>query len=404
MMGTQGEHVVFVAAGAEVQGAPGGWGLLRVRRNGSLAAIPLYDGAIVGSASGQRDDVMSVSDTTVCPHHAQFVVRPDGVYVSDLDSPTGTWLDGVPVSMLGLAHGSVLRMGDSVMLFVERELDTYAGAPSMMGDVVIGVRQRSWMDAVVEHIENRRSLVIQGASGVGKSTMARAAVQRAEGLPPTHVIDGASIDPDQLIRAYGESGSTLWLVTHIDQMPRAAQSDLVRAVRATEGSMLIGTVVGALEDAHAEGRVGSSLMALVETRVLRVPSLAERREDIPALTIEMLRRVGVRLDAGAEAVFECVLRAGWPGGVRELGAHLAAAFEAGETAERAAKILCRTVPRSCPKEPLALQLSDRDLARVRLQKALAMASGTVAVAARELRMSRQAFYRELRRLAPDASR
>jgi hypothetical protein len=404
MMGTQGEHVVFVAAGADVQGAPGGWGLLKVRRNGSLSAIPLYDGAIVGAASGQRDDVISVRDATDCPHHAQFLVRPDGVYVSDLDSPTGTWLDGVPVSMLGLAHGSVLRMGDSVMLFVERELDTYAGTPSVMGDVVIGVRQRTWMDAAVGHIENCRSLVIQGASGVGKSTMARAAIQRAGGMSHTYVVDGASIDPDQLIRAYGEGGPTLWLVTHIDQMPRAAQSDLVRAVRATEGSMLIGTVVGALEDAHAEGRVGSSLMSLVETRVLRVPSLAERREDIPALTIELLRRVGIRLDAGAEAVFECVLRAGWPGGVRELGAQLAAAFDAAETPERAAKILCRTVPRSCPKEPLALQMSDMDLARVRLQKALAMASGTVAVAARELRMSRQAFYRELRRLGTDASR
>jgi transcriptional regulator of acetoin/glycerol metabolism len=47
---------------------------------------------------------------------------------------------------------------------------------------------------------------------------------------------------------------------------------------------------------------------------------------------------------------------------------------------------------------MPLQVSDPDLARARLQKALALASGTVAVAARELRMSRQAFYRELRRL------
>lgn len=162
--------------------------------------------------------------------------------------------------------------------------------------------------------------------------------------------------------------------------------------------MLVATVVGAIEDAQAEGRVGASLMGLVENRTLKVPELEQRREDVPALTIEMLRRMGVSLNHGAESVFEAVLRAGWPGGVRELGAHLAAAFDAGGTAEAAAEILCQSVPRAGVKEPLPLQESDADLARARLRRALDRASGTVAVAARELRMSRQAFYRELRRL------
>jgi DNA-binding NtrC family response regulator len=212
------------------------------------------------------------------------------------------------------------------------------------------------------------------------------------------VVDGATIDPEHLLRTYDTEGPMLWLVTHVDRLPRAAQSDLVRAIRATEGSMMIGTVVGALEDAHAEGRVGTTLMGLVETRVLRVPDLEERREDIPALALEMLRRVGIRLTEGAEDVFECVLRAGWPGGVRELGKQLAVAFDAGGTVEGAVGILCGTIERAAAKEPMPLQVSDPDLARARLQKALALASGTVAVAARELRMSRQAFYRELRRL------
>ena len=397
MIGIEGEPVGITASN-DVMRREGGWGLVRVAPNGALSAIPLYDGAILGCARG-HGGVIDVGDGALAVQHAQFVVRPDGVYVSDLDTPTGTRLDGVPISMLGLAHGSVLRMGNTLALFVERDLETYVGAPGYVGgEMVAGVRQREWIDPAVAHVRAGRSMVIQGGPGVGKSTLARVAV-RASGVQlPVHAFDGVGLEPEQLLHRLEVAGPMIWLIQHIDRIPRAAQADLVRAIRSTEGAMLVATVVGAIEDAQAEGRVGASLMGLVENRTLKVPELEQRREDVPALTIEMLRRMGVSLNHGAESVFEAVLRAGWPGGVRELGAHLAAAFDAGGTAEAAAEILCQSVPRAGVKEPLPLQESDADLARARLRRALDRASGTVAVAARELRMSRQAFYRELRRL------
>lgn len=373
-----------------------GWGLVCIASDGTLRPVPLHDGAIVGR--GQAN-VIDLGDDRLNPQHAQFVVRADGVYISDLDTSSGTRIDGVPVSMLGLAEGCVLRLGSTLALFVERDLAAYAGRPTVVGgEMVVGARQQSWVEAVIANVAQRKSLVIQGGPGVGKATLGRVAMRVSGDGVPVQVVDGATIDPDHLLRTYDTPGPTLWLITHIDRLPRAAQSDLVRVVRSTEGSMLVGTVVGALEDAHAEGRVGTSLMGLVETRVLRVPDLEERREDIPALSIEMLRRVGIRLAEGADGVFECVVRAGWPGGVRDLGKQLAVAFDAGGTVEGAVEILRRTIERAAAKEPMPLQASDPDLARARLQKALALASGTVAVAARELRMSRQAFYRELRRL------
>lgn len=395
MADVQGVEFEF-SVGARSARETSGWGLVCFASDGALRPVSLHDGAVVGRGQGNGLDL---GDDSLDPQHARFVVRADGVYISDLDTSTGTRIDGVPVSILGLAEGCVLRMGSTLALFVERDLAAYAGRPTVVGgELVVGTRQRSWVEAAIANVTHRKSMVIQGSPGVGKATLARVAMRVAGDGVPVQVVDGATIDPDHLLRTYDTPGPTLWLVTHVDRLPRAAQSDLVRVIRATEGSMMIGTVVGALEDAHAEGRVGTSLMGLVETRVLRVPDLEERREDIPALSLEMLRRMGIRLTEGVDGVFECVLRAGWPGGVRELGKQLAVAFDAGGTVEGAVGILRRTIERAGAKEPMPLQASDPDLARARLQKALALASGTVAVAARELRMSRQAFYRELRRL------
>ncbi len=397
MNGMQGVPVKTTEEGGDLRRSDG-WGLVRFGGDGGLEAIPLYDGAIVGRGSGATE-VVEVDDADMAPRHAQFFVRPDGAYVADLDTPTGTRLDGVAIRMMGLAQGSVLRFGKTVALFVERDLLTYQGRPPVFGDeMVLGSRHTAVFDEAVDHVRQARSLVVCGGPGIGKSTFARVAVRTAGTGVAVHAFDGAAVDPSALLTAFDVAGPAIWLVEHIDRVPRAMQADLVRTVRAVPGSTLVATVVGAIEDGQADGRIGASLMGLVESRVLPVPDLEDRREDLPALTLEMLRRVGVRLSEGSEDVFEAVLRAGWPGGMRELGTHLAAAFDAGGSSFEAAKILSRSVPRSGPKSPLPLQEADADLARTRLRRALDHASGTVAVAARELRMSRQAFYRELRRL------
>lgn len=398
MIGTQGAPVGYTE-GSDVTGRNGGWGLVCVAADGSTSTVPLADGAVVGRASG-RGDVVEIDDPTLEVQHAQFFVRPDGAYVSDLDTASGTRLDGVPISMMGLAHGNVLRMGNLLTLFVERNLQSYAGRALIHGgELIAGSRQRPWIDAATEHVRAGRSFVVQGGPGIGKSTLSRVAVRQAGAQLPVQTIEGGAVGHEALLHLFDRAVPSIWLVQHIDRIPRAAQADMVRAIRTTPGSVLVATVVGAIEDAQAEGRVGASLMGMVENRIIEVPDLERRREDVPALTIEMLRRMGTPLSEGAQDVFEAVIRAGWPGGVRELGTHLAAAFDAGGgNAREAAKILRRSVPRSGPKVPLPLQESDADLARARLRHALDRAAGTVAVAARELRMSRQAFYRELRRL------
>ncbi|HQB45487.1 MAG TPA: FHA domain-containing protein, partial [Polyangiaceae bacterium] len=313
----QGKDVMLSAA--VTSETPTNWGLLRVKGDGSLSPLPLFDGAIVDVTC---DESHHDGDTSHVRHHAQFIVRSEGVYVSDLDSGQGTWVDGIAVRKLGLAHGSVLRCGRCIALFVERDLAQSASPPKRKGNVVIGVRLQACLDTALGFIHGKRSFLVEGNAGVGKSTMVDAALRKAGETTPVCHLDGACFESEALVRAFERTSPCVWVVRHFEQFPRAAQADLVRTVRMMDGSFLIGTVVGSVEHAHAEGRVCSSCMTLMGSHVIRVPSLIERREDIPMLTMEYLRRTEVPMTFDVMGLFECVLRAGWTGGIRELQDHL----------------------------------------------------------------------------------
>ena len=55
--------------------------------------------------------------------HALLSVREDGVYVSDLDSSNGTYLNGRKIEKAQLHHRDVIRVGDCDIRFVEGKTD-----------------------------------------------------------------------------------------------------------------------------------------------------------------------------------------------------------------------------------------------------------------------------------------
>jgi transcriptional regulator of acetoin/glycerol metabolism len=306
--------------------------------------------------------------------------------------------------MLGIAHGSVLRLGSVLALFVERDLSWFDGPFELVGDLVVGPRQRGWISTAMEHAHGRRSFLVHGKRGIGKATLAQVVVKGAAADATIRTVDAGAAGTEEVLRGADAGRATVWVVLHVDRLSRQAQSDLVRSVRRNTGSMLVGTVVGAPEDAQAEGRIGASLLTLVEGRTVEVPGLEQRREDIPAIALALCERAGIARTEASLDVMEALARGGWPGGVSEMQAVMKHAFHDGTCGRVAAQQLRRGIPRPTAKMPLPLQEADPDLARARLRRALDRASGTVAVAARELRMSRQSFYRELRRLEMDGGR
>lgn len=56
--------------------------------------------------------------------HALLSVREDGVYVSDLDSSNGTFLNGRKIEKAQLRHRDVIRVGDCDIRYIEDQAET----------------------------------------------------------------------------------------------------------------------------------------------------------------------------------------------------------------------------------------------------------------------------------------
>ena len=128
-------------------------------------------------------------------------------------------------------------------------------------------------------------------------------------------------------------GGTL-LLDEIGDMPLALQTRLLRVledgrVRRIGGSRdltvdvrVVAATAMDLDRAVAEGRFRQDLFYRLNVVRVRIPSLRERREDIPLLAEALIRRAARRLDSPVTAadpdVMEVLCAHPWPGNVRQL--------------------------------------------------------------------------------------
>ncbi len=157
-----------------------------------------------------------------------------------------------------------------------------------------------------------------------------------------------------------------------------------------------------LQTEAAEGRFRPDLLFRLNTVEIHLPTLRERREDIPALAGHFLSRYATRyrkaLDGFEPKALEAMLHYPWPGNVRELD-H---AVERGVLMTRGAQVdlagLGLTQARSQPASATAGGLDAMSLEQVEsvlIRKALARSSGNVSQAAEALGLSRGALYRRM---------
>jgi two-component system nitrogen regulation response regulator NtrX len=196
---------------------------------------------------------------------------------------------------------------------------------------------------------NSRILII-GPSGCGKELAARiihAKSVRADG--PFVVINAAAITPDRMeselfgIEANGASrkigaleeadGGTLF-IDEVAEMPQETQNRILRVLteqsfqrvggstKVTVDVRIISSTARNLEAEVANGRFREDLFHRLSVVPIRVPPLAERREDIPQLVDYFLDQISAttglaRRRIGADAL--AVLQShDWPGNVRQL--------------------------------------------------------------------------------------
>jgi two-component system response regulator GlrR len=276
------------------------------------------------------------------------------------------------------------------------------------------------------------SVCLYGASGTGKELLARA-IHRAsprsgapfvavncgaipEGLLESELFGhkkgsftGAVSDRRGLFQA--AQGGTLFL-DEIGDMPLPLQVKLLRALEERKvrpvGShetfdvdvRVIAATHRKLEERIAAGEFREDLYYRLNVVKLYIPTLAERREDIPLLANEFLARLGARYRRGPLAfspeAMQLLVSAPWPGNVRQL-------LNAVEQA--VALAATEVIPESLVRQALdagdtaltPLDEARRAFERDYLVRILKITGGNVTKAARLAGRNRTEFYRLLER-------
>ena len=324
-------------------------------------------------------------------------------------------------------------------------LDTVAGAMRLSSPPACGELE-SWRAEIITRSSAMEDLLSQarrvaasdasvclyGASGTGKELLARAihrASPRAEapfvavncGAIPEGLLEselfghkkgsftGAVSDRRGLFQA--AQGGTLFL-DEIGDMPLPLQVKLLRALEERKirqvGShetfdvdvRVVAATHRKLEERIASGEFREDLYYRLNVVKLYIPTLAERREDIPLLANEFLTRLGTRYRRGrlsfSPEALELLVSAPWPGNVRQLLNVIEQAVALAAT---------EVIPQSLVRQALdagdtaltPLDEARRAFERDYLVRILKITGGNVTKAARLAGRNRTEFYRLLER-------
>ncbi len=297
-------------------------------------------------------------------------------------------------------------------------LDRIIGTSQAMQEVIKQAKLVAKRDTTV---------LLRGKSGTGKELLARG-IHSESGREAFFAVSCAGL-PENLLASelFGHeagafagahaqkigileySGSGTLFLDEVGDIPPSLQIKLLRVLQEREFTRTGGTrvvhthsrIIAAtrrnLEEEVAKGDFREDLYFRLNIYPIFVPALAERMEDIPALTDAFLNKFGHT--SGMQAgVLTMLLEYSWPGGVRELENYLERAAIAAEAGPveiqhlpeqvRQKRVLNRPTPFRLPETGISLDELERSL----ILQALEMTAENKTKAAGLLGISRRALY------------
>lgn len=282
------------------------------------------------------------------------------------------------------------------------------------------------------------SVFIHGDSGTGKELLAKAIHKASPRNARPFVAINCAAMPETLLESelfgYAKgafSGAvknhkglfetahqgTLFL-DEIGDMPLAFQAKLlrvlqekvVRPVGATQGVEVDVRVISAshrnLDEQMAKGDFREDLYYRLNVVTLDLPTLAQRREDIPLLATRFLAQLAEKnkkkLDGFASDAMELLVTAPWPGNVRQLFNVVEQTVALSATPIIPAKLVQKAL-RDKPADIPSLVEAKGRFEREYLAQLLQITNGSVTQAARLAKRNRTEFYKLLHRHHLDPS-
>jgi two-component system response regulator GlrR len=355
----------------------------------------------------------------------------------------GTIPDAVDATQRGV-FGYITKPfdGKALLTQVEKALQvsgSRAVSSGMPGDVLWReeiITRSPEMEAILAKARlvasSDASVMIFGESGTGKELLARA-IHRAStratqpfvavncGAIPEQLLEselfghvkgaftGAASDYKGLFQAAGRG--TVFL-DEIGDMPlplqvkllRVLQEKEVRPIGSTQAVKVDVRIISAthrnLEEAIKAGTFREDLYYRLHVVALSLPSLSQRREDIPVLAAHFLKnlatRYGKTLNGFAQDALEVLVKHNWPGNVRELYNVIEQAV-ALATTPIITPVLLETAIRGETGNLSSFESARFDFERDYLAKLLKITNGNVTQAARLAKRNRTEFYKLLQR-------
>lgn len=250
---------------------------------------------------------------------------------------------------------------DRLVLIADRALDAsrmrkeIADLKHKSGEILGLIGSSSVMNQLRSAIERmaptNSRVMIFGPSGAGKEQVARtihAASTRAQG--PFVALNAAAITPERMehelfgtetvnggggkVGALEQAHGGTFYLDEIADMPRETQNKILRVLvdqsfervggstNVTVDVRILSSTARDLEVEINEGRLREDLFHRLNVVPLRVPSLAERREDIPELVAHFVGQVSISAGLPVRLIGDdamAVLQAhDWPGNLRQL--------------------------------------------------------------------------------------
>jgi transcriptional regulator with AAA-type ATPase domain len=398
---------------------------------------PTWDLVGLGAAIGERGAILGRTSRACLPgafdvgkvsrEHAEVRFDRGAVTLRDCGSRNGTRLNGEPVEQATLNPGDIVELGGILlMLTVGPGTFSEPDDPHILG--------RSWAVAgLIADIERAASsehaVTLVGETGTGKELSAEGIHARSSRANGPFVAVNCSALSDGLIESElfgheqgaftGADSARAGLVAHADggtlfldevtSTPPRLQAVMLRLLengtyRPVGGNQQlradVRVVAAAQPDIVAsidDGSFRSDLWFRLSRRIVELPSLADRREDIPLLARHFAR--AVRPDAELTApLSRALIAAEWPGNVRQLRNVVERIAEASPTAELSDTSTVPSASRAASVDSPRLRQrrspTERP-SRDTLVELLTQEQGRVSAVARRLGVGRKSLYRWL---------
>ena len=303
----------------------------------------------VGAAPGNH---LVLSDPLVSRHHLVVRWTERGYWARDVGSTNGTYIGGHPIQSAGLHEGSRIVVGGTTLAFelLDGEIAEPLSAEHSWGAILGESPAMRRLFAMLPRVARTDATVlIEGETGTGKSVLARAIHEASpRARAPFVTVDCSSIPPtliESVLFGHDKGaftgahaaragafesarGGTVFL-DEVGELPLELQPKLLRVLELRQVQRIgrvdtialdvrvIAATNRDLREMVNRGSCRADLYYRLKVVTLEMPSLRERRSDIPQLVAHFYADVG-GVGRPPEDLLCTFAKLDWPGNVREL--------------------------------------------------------------------------------------